>query len=301
MTFEDNTNMNHKGVPDFKGRIQFEPVQTDAEVVYGKIRQRILNDKIISFGISPAWKYVSIAASIALLLVSSVLVSGYIKPQKITYVEVAAIPGTKVKVTLPDSSTVWLNSNAKIRYPQTFSSDNRIVEFKGEGLFKVKHNARQPFIVDADGLKIKVLGTEFNVYTNTDRQIVETTLLNGSVALFSSENQTKVADITLSPNQQALYDKKNGHINMNQVQAMSYTSWVSGLFIFEKNTLEEIATSLERAFDVKIHIKDEKLKKEQLTARFVHQETLDEILSILQVSARYKYIKVKGEIFIDKK
>lgn len=301
MTFEDNTNMNHKEASDFKGRIQFEPVQTDAEAVYGKIRQRILNEKIISFGISPVWKYVSIAASIALLVVSSVLVSEFVKPHEIAYVEVAAISGTKVKVTLPDSSTVWLNSNAKIRYPQTFSSDNRTVEFKGEGLFKVKHNTQQPFIVDADGLKIKVLGTEFNVYTNTDSQIVETTLLNGSIALFSSENQTKVADITLSPNQQALYDKRDGHIDVQQVRAMSYTSWVSGLYIYENNTLEEITSSLERAFDVKIHLGNEKLKKERLTARFVHQETLDEILSILQVSAHYKFKKIKGEIFIEEK
>ena len=293
--------MNHKGTPNFGERIQFEPVQTDAEAVYGKIRQRIQNEKLISFGISPVWKYISFAASIALLIVSSVLVSVYMKPQEMAYVEVAAISGTKVKVILPDSSTVWLNSNARIRYPQKFSADNRIVEFKGEGLFKVKHNASQPFIVDADGLKIKVLGTEFNVYTNAEDQLVETTLLNGSVALYGSENQTETANTTLSPNQQALYDKKNGHIDVQQVRAMSYTSWVSGLFIFEKNTLEEITTTLERAFDVKIHIATDRLKLEQLTARFVHQETLDEILSILQVSAHYKYKKEKGEIFIYEK
>ena len=130
---------------------------------------------------------------------------------------------------------------------------------------------------------------------------METTLLDGSIALFISQNHTAVADIVLSPNQQALYNKKNGHIDVLNVCASSYASWTNGNFIFEKNTLQEIASSLERAFNVKIHIQDEELLKERLTARFTHQETLNEILSVLQISAQYKYKKEKGEIYITKR
>lgn len=301
MTFEDNTNRTHKDTSDSMERIKFKPVPTDADAVYDRIWQRIQNDKIISIGISPVWKYISVAASIALLIVSSVLFSEYTKKRDMAFVEVVAIPGTKVKVVLPDSSMVWLNSKAKIRYPHRFSAENRMVEFSGEGLFKVKSDPRQSFIVNAEGLKIKVLGTEFNVCTHLDSPVVETTLLSGKVALFGAENQTGEADATLAPNQQALYDKRDGSIDILKVRALSYSSWVSGLFVFEKNTLEEIATSLERAFDVKIHIESEKLKQERLTARFVHQETLDEILSILRVSAHYRYKKEKSVIFIYEK
>ena len=59
--------------------------------------------------------------------------------------------------------------------------------------------------------------------------------------------------------------------------------------------------TLSRAFDVSIHIESDMLAKKKFTAQFFHHETLDEILSILQVSAKYKYQKVKGEIYITSK
>ena len=301
MNKNDIDSKDYKSSFDWQGRIYFRPVSTDADAVYAKIWHKLRYENSIPVGISPVWKYVSVAASLVLLIVSTILVSVYTKNEPLSYLEVSAVPGTKVKVVLPDSSTVWLNSNAMIRYPQQFSENIRSVEFMGEALFQVRHDEKRPFVVNAEDLKIKVLGTSFNVFSSKEKGIVETTLLDGSIALFSSHNHTAVADIVLSPNQQALYNKKNGHIDVLNVCASSYASWTNGNFIFEKNTLQEIASSLERAFNVKIHIQDEELLKERLTARFTHQETLDEILSVLQISAQYKYKKEKGEIYITKR
>jgi len=63
-------------------------------------------------------------------------------------------------------------------------------------------------------------------------------------------------------------------------------------------TLQEIVISLQRAFDVKIDIQSESLKSVRLTAQFNRRETLDEILSILQISGHFKYEKTKGRISI---
>lgn len=300
MKQDKNMTVEHRDTFDYEKRVEFKAVASDADAVYRNLWQRIQNENIISLGVSPVWKYISIAASFALLVISSWLMVVSSQPEELTYMEMTAVPGSKVKVILPDSSAVWLNSNAKIRYPSRFSSHKRTVEFSGEALFQVKKNTKIPFIVGVEGLRIQVLGTEFNVYTEPESHVIETTLINGSVALFGAKNDTKQPDIILSPNQQALYNKGDGHIDVQNVRASSYTSWVSGLFIFQKNTLEEIMTSLERAFDVKIHIEHDTLKSQRLTARFVHRETLDEILSVLQVSAHYKYKKVKGEIYISK-
>lgn len=301
MDKNDIDNKDHESSFDWQRRIYFRPVSIDADAVYAKIWHKLQHENSIPAGISPVWKYFSVAASLALLIVSMILVSVYTKNEPLSYLEVSAVSGTKVKVVLPDSSTVWLNSNAMIRYPQQFSENIRSVEFTGEALFQVRHDEKKPFVVDAEGLKIKVLGTRFNVFSSQEEGIVETTLLDGSIALFASQNHTAVADIVLLPNQQALYNKKNGNIDVLNVRASSYAFWTNGNFVWEKNTLQEIASSLERAFNVKIHIQDEKLLKERLTARFTHQETLDEILSVLQISAQYKYKKEKGEIYITKK
>lgn len=250
------------------------------------------------FSVSPVWKYISIAATIALVIVSSVLTLQTKEVSPLNYIEVSAISGSKTKIVLPDSSVVWLNSNAIIRYPREFTSDSRNVALNGEALFEVKKNPQKPFIVNMDGMNIQVLGTVFNVLAESGSDIIETTLLEGSVALFSNKDKSDKAMQILSPNQQALFYKHSGIVQVQQVQAKSYASWVSGQFHFKRNTLQEIALTLERAFSTKIHISSETLKSKRLTGQFTNQETLDEILSILQISARYKFQKEKGEIYI---
>lgn len=285
---------------DYKEKIQFKSIPTDADAVYRKVWCRIQADRLPDIGVSPVWKYISIAASFTLLVMSVyMLLPERPKSEPIAYMEVSAVPGSKVKVVLPDSSTVWLNSNTTIRYPQRFTAGIRSVEFTGEALFNVVPDKEKPFVVNTNGFRIQVLGTKFNVFTSPD--LVEATLLEGSIALFKAKNQTNVADLILAPDQQALYQRKSGEIDLVKVKASCFTSWVDGQFMFKSNTLEEIVSSLQRAFNVKIHIQGEKLKRVRLTAQFFHQETLDEILSILQISAHYTYKKEKGEIYIREK
>lgn len=286
---------------NMEDRICFRPVQVDADVVYEKIWHKRRNESLVSMGVSPVWKYISIAASLALLIVSATLVSLNSRKVPLTYMEVSAISGTRAKVVLPDSSIVWLNGDAIMRYPPCFEGDTRSVEITGEALFEVTHDMNKPFIVNTEGLRIHVLGTKFNVFSRPDADVIETTLLEGSIALFRPDNQTTKANIVLSPDQQALYDKTNGDISVLNVKASAFVSWVSGNFVFERKTLQEIATSLERAFSVRIHIQNEKLREVRLTASFVHQETLEEILSILRISTKYKYERKNNDIYISDK
>jgi ferric-dicitrate binding protein FerR (iron transport regulator) len=213
--------------------------------------------------------------------------------------EISALPGTKTCATLPDSSKVWLNSMASLRYPQQFSGAGRMVELKGEALFDIKKDPLNPFIVSADGIRIEVTGTVFNVYSGLFPGCTEVTLIEGSVNLYKDENETQHADRTLEANQQAIYDKTYGAIRVSQVNASSFASWVTREFVFERTSMEDIARELERAFNVKIHINNDSIRKIHLNARFTHQESLDKILSILQIPANYiMYKKENGEIYI---
>lgn len=296
----ESKNRSEEEIQGFISRIQFRSVYTDTEAVFGKICRRINSDNEPVLRILNVWKYVAFAASVCLLLMCSFSVYLYwnLKNDQWSMVEVSALPGSKMRLELPDSSIVWLNSNAWIRYPQKFAGKSRRVEFAGEALFEVKKNEECPFIVSVDGLSVQVLGTQFNILANTNSDIVETTLLNGSVVLYKSNNLTSEPDFILRPDQQALFYRKNGQIEIFNVRASMYSSWVNGQFVFEKNTLQEIVDILERAFNTQIHIEGKELQNKRLTAQFTHLETLDEILSILQVSARYKFVKEKGEVYI---
>lgn len=281
--------------------IRFKPVESDPDAVYEKVWQRINHDRIVARSISPIWKYTAIAASIALLIVSSLFFLIPTNRETTSYIDIVATAGSKTHVVLPDGTSVWLNSNAAIRYPQKFTGKSREVAFKGEAYFDVKTDKEYPFIVKMDEMRVQVLGTSFNIHTGTASDIIEVTLNEGSVALFTQANNSAVADRLLSPGQQALYNKTNRVFEVRNVRSALYSSWVTGMFLFENNSLQEIMTTLERAFNTHIYIGDEALKNTHLTARFTHGETLDEILSILQAPAKYKYRKEEGRIYISLK
>lgn len=78
---------------------------------------------------------VSIAASFALLVVSAFHFIDLSRPELVWY-EVAAVPDAKTKIVLPDSSTVWLNANARLVYPRSFEDVNRKVSISGEAFSK---------------------------------------------------------------------------------------------------------------------------------------------------------------------
>lgn len=290
-----------EGFEAYRNRIHFKSVPVDSDAAFEKLWHRIKEGEVIPIGVSSAWKYVSVAATVALLIVSSVLYRVSKETIRTDYLEVVAMAGAKTRVLLPDSTVVWLNSRAKIRYPQQFTADSRVVEFEGEARFEVKKENEKPFIVDVDGMRVQVLGTVFNIYADVHSEVIETTLLKGKVAIFSRNNTSSVPDNILSANQQAVFNKGNNQLEIREVKASLYTSWADGFFDFENNTLQEIMSRLERAFDTQIHLESPDLGTKRFTAQFTHQETLDEILSILQVSAKYQYKKIKGEIYMTDK
>ena len=140
------------------------------------------------------------------------------------------------------------------------------------------------------------MGTTFNVDAEPDK--TEVTLLTGKVSLYRKENLSQIADRILSPGERAVFYKSNNNLIVSTIRPESITSWITGKFIFRDSSLEEIMQELQRAFHVKIHIESENLRKQTFNADFTGKETLDEILSIMQISARYQIEKQKGEIFL---
>ena len=179
----------------------------------------------------------------------------------------------------PDSSTVWLNANARLVYPRSFEDVNRKVSISGEAFFQVRKDKNHPFIVDIGKLQVEVLGTSFNVMTDTYNDEIRISLLEGKVALYEKGQSSKSAKI-LMPNQEAKYSPSNGEIMISPIRMDNVMSWITGKFSFEDNTLAEIGEELERAFHVKIHIENEAIRKKTFNATFEDKETLDEILSL---------------------
>lgn len=157
--------------------------------------------------------------------------------------------GGQYQVVLPDGSKVWLNTSSSIKFPALFAETERSVEITGEVYMEVAKDVRRPFIVEADGMRIDVLGTSFNVNTYKDKGLVQTTLVSGSIKVKAADKE-----VLLLPGQQlntgnnTLIVKKNS--NVEQVLA-----WKNGLFQFDNSDLPELLKQAERWYDIEVKYK----------------------------------------------
>lgn len=195
--------------------------------------------------------------------------------KEVTYSSIVVPKGCRYTVMLPDSSQVWLNSESELTFPNHFSDTLRMVTIRGEGFFKVAHSNIAPFVVQFNGNKVRVLGTEFNVNTYKEHD-TKITLVTGKVSV---NNQKET--IILNPSQQAVISSKNGAMSSLQVDTGNYTSWITGRFYYSDMPFEEIAHDLSRRFGYDFKIHDKELQKEKITLKLSNKTTLIDVIQML--------------------
>ena len=257
-----------------------------------------------------------ILATIVLLIV---MLYNYEKPKKIlpaekfTQSEISTKAGSRTKILLPDGSSVWLNGGSKLVYDNnSFNKKFREVTLTGEAYFDVVKNKERPFIIHAGKIKIKVLGTAFNVKAYPGESSTETSLIRGSIEVTMENRKEK---IMLQPNDKLIVrnelpsvEKVKANVNKagsivadspatllthltrgNDESSIVETAWVENKLVFDKETFEAVAKKMERWYGVTIHIAGDKLKLQRLTGTF-EKETLSEALMALQLSTPiFKY------------
>ena len=199
--------------------------------------------------------------------------------------------GGEYQVMLADGTKVWLNSASRLIYPQSFMGKERRVVLSGEAFFDVAHDAERPFIVETSRMNVKVLGTRFNVNDYDDNEEVSTTLVNGSVEIFSGGQQA----FRLVPGEQA-YGKEN-ELEKREVNVRLYTSWIDGKFLFNNTELEEIAKQISRWYDVEIFFSSENVKKVRFTGAIVKFKPLDDLVRMIESTSQVRF-SVKGKTIV---
>lgn len=155
--------------------------------------------------------------------------------------------GGEYQVHLGDGTVVWLNSASSITYPVAFNTKERRVKISGEAYFEVAKNPNQPFIVEANGTEVKVLGTHFNVNAYTDDNLVRTTLVEGAVRV-SKNGQYAL----LKPDQQATSFNGSNQIEVIKVDAMEALAWKNGTFLFNNENIKNVMKVISRWYDIDV-------------------------------------------------
>jgi ferric-dicitrate binding protein FerR (iron transport regulator) len=181
-------------------------------------------------------------------------------------------------LTLPDGSEVTLNADSKLVYSQNFGEKNREVTLKGEAFFKVTKNKNLPFIIDAQGASIKVVGTQFNVKAYKGHAEVKVTVVEGSVQLYESKSPEKQA--VLKAGETGIYLRKQQIINKIPQISTNDISWKTNLIVFENTPLFEVAEVLRQVYHINIKVTDA-VKNCTVTVEF-DQKDLASVLKVLK-------------------
>jgi ferric-dicitrate binding protein FerR (iron transport regulator) len=251
----------------------------------------------------------------------------------LAYNQIITTKGQKSQIILSDGTKVWLNSETTLKYSSAFNEKKREVFLEGEAFFEVQKKGNKiPFIVKTSEIDIKVLGTSFNVMAYPDEETIETTVVKGSVCivrkdLISSPDQ----NIILKPNQKVTLLKKESRVILSEIETKKPTlikstktirsispsekaqilvspevdielhiAWKDDRLIFQSETFENICYKLERWYDVKIHVRNEDLMKYRYTGKFVHKETINQVLEILKLTTPINYTFKQNDLYIDK-
>ncbi|HNJ94703.1 MAG TPA: FecR domain-containing protein [Ferruginibacter sp.] len=231
--------------------------------------------------------------------------------------------GSRTKIQLPDGSQVWVNSGSTISYENFYKANTREVQLNGEAYFDVVRDPEHPFIVHTSGIDIKVLGTAFNVKAYQAESTIEATLIHGSIEVIN-KNRPGSPKIMLKPHEKLVYSKypvadtrdQRAEVKPAEPDAYSITikplskeiadsnivetAWVYNKLSFEDERFEDLAHKMEKWYNLRIVIENEKLKNYRISGSFIN-ETPEEALKELQFLVPFSYVLKNNEVRITRK
>lgn len=241
----------------------------------------------------PGWLYAAAALVIGVVSGISLMLLADDEPAEGVFCEVVVPEGSRTSLKLPDSSTVWLNSGSCLSYSKDFGKKNRDIRLTGEGYFEVRRDEKHPFIVSAGLMKVKVLGTTFNFCAEEDSGMARVDLIKGKVEVSAEGGNSLI----LAPGQQAVLDKESGVLSVACSEPF-VSDWVNGRMSFVNIPMTEIFARLQKYFNVRIDVCDDRLAEEYFTGSIDLNLTLDEILDYLDVDEKYSMTMKGGVIYV---
>ena len=229
------------------------------------------------------------------MLAIGLFVGGYISKER-TYdmlaeqINTLQVPyGQRLKFTLPDGSSVQLNSGAKIEYPSVFKKNLRSVKLSGEALFDVRHDAECPFEVETFATKINVLGTKFNVIADETYDRFSAALLQGRIKVTNLLDPRR-QEIVMKPDD--IVNLSNGRLFVETIRDPEALCWTEGLVRISGLPFDELMAKFEQVFDVKIVIARNSIPDiGKISGKIRVNDGIENALHILQYAADFSFEK----------
>lgn len=187
--------------------------------------------------------------------------------------------GSAGSFTLPDGTSVRLNSDSRLTYDADnfFKDGKRRVKIEGEAYFDVTKDKNHPFIVEMSDMDVQVLGTSFEVRDYAFSGLKEVVLLTGKVEVTTPGNAKPE---TLYPDQRLVYDTATGKCNVESTSAETYCRWIYPKLKLENEPLGDILITIGRKYSVDLDISAEVDTSARLSLTLANDDLEDLMLAL---------------------
>jgi len=270
-------------------------VHFDTDKAWDKFSQRIHADQHPAKNrkaLRPARKiliYSAVSGIAAMLLIAIGLF--FLLQKEPSIQQISTATSISEDYILPDGSSVILNQNSTVIFPEYFTGGVREISIFGEAFFEVSHDPGKPFVIHASGLDIKVAGTSFNVDAPEGSGYVKVTVNTGKVLVYPSGSLPEKAGndgILLSAGEIATYSQQTGRILKGVNDDLNVLSWKTGVLTFRETRLAEVLKALEIKYHTRFIVDNQDVLNQRLTARF-ENDSLDKVLETLTLIFNLKF------------
>ncbi len=249
-------------LPELAGDARFTNIEADRPASPGAAR---------SGGRRRGWlPYVAgLAAALALGFVAW---QGGWWPGGVVRQEVATSTDGYQRVQLPDSSIAQLNASTQLRI-QFSPRERRVALTGGEAHFNVAKDAARPFVVEAHGVRVRAVGTAFNVR-----------LVDGAVDVLVTEGVVRIErdgapePLVLAANERTSVPTDADRAGEPAVEKVrpeairAELAWQEPRFVFVEATLAEVVEEFNARNRVQLQLADPELGSRVVGGTFRHDD-----------------------------
>lgn len=201
---------------------------------------------------------------------------------------------TTIERVLPDGSAAFLNRNTTLDYVHNPRKGVRKVTLNGEGFFTVEHQQEVDFLIEAQEVLVKDIGTSFNVSAYADRDTIEVLVETGEVQIYTLTNP----GIRLRAGETGIYSKKEKKFHRVAKPDANILAYKTGVLVFKNTDLPTVINTINEVYQAQIKLANENLATCRITVSF-NNDTLDTIVDVIATTLGLQVARTQTEIILE--
>jgi ferric-dicitrate binding protein FerR (iron transport regulator) len=199
------------------------------------------------------------------------------------------------KVELPDGTDVTLLPYASVSQLSENGHQDRIVTLVGRAFFSVTSDSVKPFIVKCGNIDVQVLGTEFEVESDT---IAETVLVSVKEGMVGVSGKNRRFNEILNDNEQLLVNQDEEVLQKSE-SGQNHFSWKTGVLQFESSPVRDVLKELSKYYRIEFVLESEEIEEMLLTTK-IESQPIEEVIMILEISLGVVIEERNGVLYLKK-